>query len=85
MDEQTDRTVLPIRRPPFSGFANQILAGSQPDWGLIDQVHPPQGAPNVLLVLIDAGSVTAARSAARSAHRITTGWSLRSTGSTSPR
>ena len=48
-----DRTVLPIRRPPFAGVASQTLGGSQPDWGLIGHVKPPAGAPNVLLVLID--------------------------------
>ena len=53
MTDQVDRTVLPIRRPPFSGVANQTLGGSQPDWGLIGHVKPPAGPPNVLLVLID--------------------------------
>jgi arylsulfatase len=53
MTDQVDRTVLPIRRPPFAGVANQALGGSQPDWGLIGHVKPPAGAPNVLLVLID--------------------------------
>jgi hypothetical protein len=31
-DETIDRTKLPIRRPPFSGVANQTLGGSQPGW-----------------------------------------------------
>jgi arylsulfatase len=53
MTDQVDRTVLPIRRPPFAGVANQTLGGSQPDWGLIGHVKPPAGAPNVLLVFID--------------------------------
>ena len=48
-----DRTRLPIRRPPFQGAINRTLAGSQPDWGQIGHIQPPQGAPNVLLVLID--------------------------------
>jgi arylsulfatase A-like enzyme len=52
-DHTIDRTKLPIRRPPFSGVANQTLDGSQPDWGLIGHVTAPQGAPNVLVVLID--------------------------------
>ena len=30
--EQVDRTVLPIRRPPFRGVTNKTLGGSQPDW-----------------------------------------------------
>jgi Sulfatase len=53
MSDQIDRTVLPIRRPAFSGVANRTLDGSQPDWGLIDHVKPPAASPNVLLVLID--------------------------------
>ena len=53
MSDQIDRTVLPIRRPPFRGVANQTLGGSQPDWGVIGHAKPPAGAPNVLLVLID--------------------------------
>ena len=50
---QPDRTSLPIRREPFGGVANRTLDGSQPDWNLIGHPSPPQGAPNVLLVLID--------------------------------
>jgi arylsulfatase A-like enzyme len=48
-----DRTRLPIRREPFAGVANRTLAGSRPDWNLIGHPTPPEGAPNVLLVLID--------------------------------
>jgi arylsulfatase A-like enzyme len=48
-----DRTALPIRRPEFAGVANRTLEGSQPDWNLIGHPTPPEGAPNVLLVLID--------------------------------
>src|SRR5947207_13937119 len=53
MTDQVDRSVLPIRRPPFAGVAGNTLGDSQPDWGLIGHVKPPAGAPNVLLVLID--------------------------------
>ncbi len=48
-----DRTVLPIRRPAFHGVTNRTLDGSEPDWNLIGHPTPPDGAPNVLLVLID--------------------------------
>ena len=48
-----DRSKLPIRRPPFAGVANRTLDGSQPDWNLIGHPTAPDGAPNVLLVLID--------------------------------
>ena len=48
-----DRSSLPIRRPSFSGTLSKTLDGSQPDWNLIGHPTPPEGAPNVLLVLID--------------------------------
>jgi arylsulfatase len=32
---------------------NRTLAGSQPDWAVIEAIRAPEGAPNVLLVLID--------------------------------
>ncbi len=48
-----ERSHLPIRRPSFAGVVNRTLAGSQPDWNLIGHPTPPEGAPNVLLVLID--------------------------------
>ena len=50
---QPDRTSLPIRREAFAGVVNRTLAGSQPDWNLIGHPTAPEGAPNVLLVLID--------------------------------
>ena len=50
---EPDRTRLPIRRPAFEGVANRTLDGSKPDWNLIGHPVPPDGAPNVLLVLID--------------------------------
>jgi hypothetical protein len=55
MSDGIDRTVLPIRRPPFTGVAGKTLGESQPDWGLIGHAKPPARAPNVLLVLIDDG------------------------------
>ncbi|MGO8957311.1 MAG: sulfatase-like hydrolase/transferase, partial [Streptosporangiaceae bacterium] len=48
-----DRTRLPIRRPPFQGVASRTLEGSKPDWNLIGHPEPPDGSPNVLVVLID--------------------------------
>jgi arylsulfatase len=50
---EPDRAHLPIRRGAFQGVANRTLDGSQPDWNLIGHPVPPEGAPNVLLVLID--------------------------------
>ena len=48
-----DRMRLPIRRAAFGGVTNRTLVGSQPDWNLIGSPEAPEGAPNVLLVLID--------------------------------
>jgi arylsulfatase len=50
---EPDRTSLPIRREAFQGVTNRTLDGSKPDWNLIGHPVPPEGAPNVLLVLID--------------------------------
>jgi hypothetical protein len=52
-DEPINCTRLPIADPEFTGVANRTLEGSRPDWGLIGHVAPPEGAPNILLVLID--------------------------------
>ena len=54
MTEQSiDRTKLPIRRPAFTGVADETLGGSEPGWEQIGHVKPPEGASNVLVVLID--------------------------------
>lgn len=53
MSDTFDRSKLPIRRPAFGGVVNWTLEGSQPDWSQIGSVSAPDGAPNVLLVLID--------------------------------
>ncbi len=53
MPNRPDRTKLPIRRPPFKGRVNRTLDGSEPDWATIAPIRAPEGAPNVLLVLID--------------------------------
>jgi arylsulfatase len=52
-DGGIDRSKLPIRRQPFQGVVNRTLDGSRPDWNQLAHVEPPEGAPNVLLVLID--------------------------------
>jgi arylsulfatase A-like enzyme len=52
-EETIDRTKLPIRRPSFAGTTKQTLEDSEPDWNQAMHVTPPEGAPNVLLVLID--------------------------------
>ena len=48
-----DRSSLPIRRVASGGVVNRTLAGSQPDWNLIAAPTAPEGAPNVVVVLID--------------------------------
>ena len=53
MADQTDRSALPVRRPKFDGVVNRTLAGSQPDWDILDSPRAPEGAPNVLVVLVD--------------------------------
>src|SRR5262249_53477809 len=45
------QAVLPLPEPPFQGLANRTLAGSKPDYPR--PVQAPQGAPNILVVLID--------------------------------
>lgn len=46
-----DRTVLPIPDRPFRGKTQRTLAGSEPDFPV--PAYAPEGAPNILLVLID--------------------------------
>jgi arylsulfatase len=47
----TDRSVLPVPAPPFAGIANRTLEGSRPAW--TPAIAAPDGAPNVLIVLVD--------------------------------
>jgi arylsulfatase A-like enzyme/uncharacterized membrane protein len=48
-----DRTVLPIPDRPFGGTAGRRLRDSVADWSMIPGPKAPDGAPNVLVVLID--------------------------------
>lgn len=48
-----DRTVLPIPDRSFGGTAGRTLDQSVPDWSMIPGPKAPDGAPNVLVVLID--------------------------------
>jgi len=50
---QPDRTRLPIADPNFAGTMGRTLEVSVPDWTINMMPTPPEGAPNVLLVLID--------------------------------
>ena len=48
-----DRTVLPLHDPAFSGVVGRTIGESVPDWTIVMNPRPPEGAPNVLVVLID--------------------------------
>ena len=48
-----DRTVLPITDRTFGGTIGHTLDESVADWTIVAPVKPPEGAPNVLIVLID--------------------------------
>ena len=48
-----DRTVLPIPDRAFGGALGRSIEESVADWSIIAPVKAPEGAPNVLVVLID--------------------------------
>ncbi|MGZ6313289.1 MAG: sulfatase-like hydrolase/transferase, partial [Candidatus Limnocylindrales bacterium] len=48
-----DRSALPIPDRTFGGVAGRTLKDSIPDWLMIPGAKAPEGAPNVLLVIID--------------------------------
>ena len=48
-----DRTVLPIPDRTFGGVAGRTMDTSVGDWSMIPGPKAPDGAPNVLIVLID--------------------------------
>ena len=48
-----DRTILPIPDRAFGGVMGRTLETSVADWSIVAGPTPPEGAPNVLVVLID--------------------------------
>lgn len=48
-----DRTVLPIPDRSFGGTIGRTMDQAVPDWSMIPGPKAPDGAPNVLIVLID--------------------------------
>jgi len=48
-----DRTVLPIPDRNFGGTMGRTLSESVPDWTIVPGPKAPDGAPNVLICLID--------------------------------
>ncbi len=50
---ELDRTVLPVTPPGFAGKIGDNYKESVPDWNPVLPVQVPQGAPNVLLIVLD--------------------------------
>ena len=48
-----DRSELPIPDRAFGGTAGRTLKDSVADWSIIPGPKAPEGAPNVLLAIID--------------------------------
>jgi arylsulfatase len=48
-----DRSVLPVPDRSFSGIGGRIIDESVGDWSIVAPTKAPDGAPNVLVVLID--------------------------------
>jgi arylsulfatase len=48
-----DRSVLPIPDRTFGGVLDRTIGRSVADWSMVPGPQPPEGAPNVLLVMID--------------------------------
>jgi arylsulfatase len=48
-----DRTVLPIPGRTFGGTMGRTIDHSAPDWSMMPGARAPEGAPNVLITLID--------------------------------
>jgi arylsulfatase len=49
----TDRTVLPPPPPKFGGTINNTYKDSVPDWKPALPLAAPQGAPNILIIVLD--------------------------------
>ena len=50
---ELDRTVLPVTPPDFAGKIGDNYKESTPDWTPVLPVQAPNGAPNVLLIVLD--------------------------------
>ena len=48
-----DRTILPVPDRAFGGAIGHTIDQSVGDWSIVAGNHAPEGAPNVLIVLID--------------------------------
>jgi arylsulfatase len=48
-----DRTVLPFALPAYNGKIDSFYTTSTPDWNQVKAPEAPNGAPNVLLIVLD--------------------------------
>jgi len=48
-----DRTILPLPVPEFRGTIDSLYITSRPDWNPVKAVQAPEGAPNVLIIVLD--------------------------------
>ncbi len=53
MSDTIDRAILPIPDPPFTGLVTFDAKDPDTKFPKIEPLRPPQGAPNVLLILLD--------------------------------
>jgi arylsulfatase A-like enzyme len=50
---EPDRTILPVPTPDFVGKIGETYKDSTPDWTPALPLQAPQGAPNILLIVLD--------------------------------
>ena len=81
MPEQPQRQVLPIPDPQHVGVTTYDAKDPDTSFPPIEPLRPPEGAPNVLVVLIDDAGFgsSSAPSAGRARRRTSSAW--RRTGS----
>jgi arylsulfatase len=48
-----DRTILPPPAPKFGGTIGNTYKDSVPDWKPALPLNAPEGAPNILLIVLD--------------------------------
>ena len=51
--KQIQRDILPIPDKPYAGFVAYDAKDPDSKFAPIEQLRPPQGAPNVLIMLLD--------------------------------
>ena len=75
MAREIQRSVLPIPDQPSFGLMTYDAKDPDTTFPPIEPLRPPEGAPNVLVVLLDdVGSARRARSADRAARPPPSGW-----------